>query len=79
MGRNFQATPIRISYQKKLGIFTSSLGNAIGKGGNIPFADNDLNYTIKLQNERIKEKGLEFDMEVTRRNPEETTFYDVAD
>ncbi|MCR4648683.1 MAG: hypothetical protein K5776_06365, partial [Lachnospiraceae bacterium] len=46
---------------------------------NIPFADNDLNYTIKLQNERIKEKGLEFDMEVTRRNPEETTFYDVAD
>ncbi|MBP5528437.1 MAG: hypothetical protein J6X80_00140 [Lachnospiraceae bacterium] len=79
MGRNLQATPIRTSYQKKLAKFTSSLGKAISEGETIPFADNDLAYTISLQNERIKEKGLEFEYEVTRRNPEETTFYDTAD
>ena len=79
MGRNFQATPIRISYQKKLEKFTSSLGKAISKGETIPFADNDLSYTLNLQNERIKEKGLDVDIEIERRNPEEKTFYDVAD
>ena len=76
--RYFQAVPIRTSYQKKLEQFTSSLGDAIGKGETISFADNDLAYTLKLQNERIKEKGIEFEYEPYKRNAEEKTYYDVA-
>ncbi len=79
MGRNIQARPIRTSYQKKLEKFTSSLGKAISKGETIPFADNDLSFTLNLQNERIKEKGLDVEYEIARRNPEDKIFYDTAD
>lgn len=80
MGYNFlQATPIRLSYQKKLEKFTSSLGKAVGEGETIPFADNDLTYTLKLQNERIKEKGLELEYEVYQRNKSDHRFLDVSD
>ncbi len=81
MGKNyFQAIPIRTSYEKKLLRFTSSLGKAIGKGETIPFADNDLTYMLKLQNERINEKNIEFDYEVYKRatnSSVENTFFDV--
>ena len=80
MGYNvFQAIPIRTSYQKKLEKFTSSLGNAICKGETIPFADNDLTYTLKLQNERIKEKGLEMEYEVYQRSNSDHRFFDTSD
>ena len=80
MGQNyFQAIPLRTSYTKKLKKFTSSLGKAIGEGETIPFADNDISYTLKLQNERIKEKGVEFEYEATQKETEETQFFDVAD
>ncbi len=79
MGKNyFQAIPIRTAYQKKLEKFTSSLGKAIGKGEPIPFAGNDLTYTLNLQNERIKEKGIEFDYEVFRRIRDDTRFFEIA-
>ena len=79
MERNIQARPIRTSYQKKLEKFTSSLGKAISKGETIPFADNDLSFTLNLQNERIKEKGLDVEYEIARRNPEDKIFYDTAE
>ena len=79
MGKNyFQAIPLKDSYQKKLREFTASLGNAIGKGETIPLVDNDLAYTLNLQNERIKEKGLEIDYEAYARN-EDNRFFDIAD
>ena len=83
MGKNyFQAIPIKESYDKKLISFTSSLGAAIGKGETIPFADNDLTYTLDLQHERIKEKNIDFDYQVYKRTQDSrvgNTFYDVED
>ena len=49
MGKNyFQAIPIDPSYDQKLITFSYSLGDAIGKGKTIPFADNDVTYTLDL-------------------------------
>ncbi|MCR4671157.1 MAG: hypothetical protein K5643_08200 [Saccharofermentans sp.] len=83
MGKNyFQAIPIKPSYDEKLISFSSSLGDAIGKGKTIPFADNDVTYTLNLQNERIKEKNIEFDYEVYKRtndSPLGNIFFDVED
>ncbi len=83
MGKNyFQAIPIKPSYDEKLICFTASLGNAIGKGQTIPYVDNDVTYLLNLQNERIKEKNVEFDYEVYKRtedSPVGNTFFDVED
>lgn len=83
MGKNyFQAIPIKPSYDEKLIGFTSSLGNAIGKGETIPYADNDVTYVLNLQNERIKEKGIDFGYEVYKRTQDSglgNTFFDVED
>ena len=83
MGKNyFQAIPIKPSYDEKLIGFTASLGNAIGKGQTIPYVDNDVTYLLNLQNERIKEKNVEFDYEVYKRtedSPVGNTFFDVED
>ena len=83
MGKNyFQAIPIKESYDQKLISFASSLGAAIGKGETIPFADNDVTYTLKLQNDRIKEKDIDLDYQVYKRTQDSrvgNTFYDVED
>ena len=83
MGKNyFQAIPIEPSYDSKLISFSSSLGDAIGKGETIPFADNDVTYTLDLQNKRIKDKNIELDHEVYKRtkdSPLGNTFFDVED
>ena len=83
MGKNyFQAIPIKPSYDEKLISFSSSLGEAIGKGKTIPFADNDVTYMLNLQNERIKEKNIELDYEVYKRtndSPLGNIFFDVED
>lgn len=83
MGRHYQkAIPMRPAYDEKLISFSSSLGEAIGKGKTIPFADNDVTYTLKLQNERIKEKNIEFGYEVyktTNDSPVGNIFFDVED
>lgn len=83
MGKNyFQVIPIKPSYDEKLISFSSSLGEAIGKGKTIPFADNDVTYTLKLQNERIKAKNIEFGYEVykwTNDSPVGNIFFDAED
>ena len=83
MGKNYlQAIPIDPSYDEKLISFSSSLGDAIGKGEDIPFADNDVAYTIDLQNRRIKEKDIELDYQVYKRTQDSAlgnTFFDVED
>ena len=83
MGKNyFQAIPIDASYDAKLISFSSSLGDAIGKDKTIPFADNDVTYTLDLQNKRIRDKDIEFGYEVYKRtkdSPLGNTFFDVED
>ena len=80
MGRYYmKALPMKPSYDKKLVSFSSSLGEAIGKGETIPFADNDVTYLLKLQNERINEKNIEMDYEVfkwTNDSPAGNTYCD---
>ena len=46
-------------FNRKLNAFKASLGNAIGKGENIIFADHDITYLLKLQHDRISQKGLD--------------------
>lgn len=80
MGRHYQkAIPMRPAYDEKLISFSSSLGDAICKGKTIPYADNDVTYTLKLQNDRLKEKNIEMDFEVfewTNKSPVGNTFFD---
>ena len=80
MGRHYhKAIPMRPAYDEKLISFSFSLGEAIGKGKTIPYADNDVTYTLKLQNERIKEKNIEMDYEVfkwTNDSGAGNTFFD---
>lgn len=70
---------MRPAYDEKLISFSSSLGEAIGKGKTIPYADNDVTYTLKLQHDRIKEKNIEMDYEVfkwTNDSPAGNSFFD---
>ena len=80
MGRHYQkAIPMRPAYDEKLISFSSSLGEAICKGKTIPYADNDVTYALKLQNDRLKEKEIEMDFEVfkwTHDSPVGNTFFD---
>ena len=65
MGYNFfQIKQVKESFNRKLNDFIFSLGPAITEGKEIPFADNDITYTLKLQHERLREKGLDMDYEV---------------
>lgn len=71
MGYNFfKITQLKESFRLKLNNFVNSLGSAIGDGKNIPFADNDISYVLKLQHDRIKEKGLNLEMEIYDRDKE---------
>lgn len=71
MGFDFFNRPtLKEGYQRKLGTFVETLGNAIGKGEKISFADNDITYALTLQNKRIQDKGLSMDYKVTDRDLE---------
>ena len=62
MGYNFfQIKEVSGVFNKKLNDFRNSLGAAISQGQNIPFADSDVSYVLKLQNERIRRKGIDLD------------------
>ena len=61
-------------FNRKLNAFKASLGNAIGKGENIIFADHDITYLLKLQHDRITRKGLEFDYETYSRDEGKNQF-----
>ena len=55
-------------FKKKLLDFRSSIGEAIRQGTEIPFADKDINYSLKLQNERLKEKGIDLETKIYDRD-----------
>ena len=69
MGYNFfNVKKIKDSFKVKLEQFLKSLGPAIANGEDITFADNDVTYALKLQHERIKDKGLEIKYETYERD-----------
>ena len=69
MGYNFfKITELKKPFRDKLNTFVNTLGSAIGKGDKISFADNDIGYVLRLQHERIKDKGLVMDYEVYDRD-----------
>ena len=68
MGYNLRNTPLKESFKKKLNSFVGALGPALSDGKKIPFADNDLNYALELQHERIKEKGFVLQAELYDRD-----------
>lgn len=75
MGYNFfDIKEVKQSFDKKLNEFIYSLGTSIGEGKDISFADNDITYMLKLQHDRIVEKGLEIEYEVYPREKEYKPF-----
>ena len=75
MGYNiFNITEVSNSVNKKLHDFRVSLGAAISRGMNITFADNDISYLLKLQHNRIAEKGLEIEYDIYQRDAERKQF-----
>ena len=75
MGYNFfNIKEISGVFSRKLNDFRSSLGNAVSKGKNITFADNDVTYTLKLQHDRISKKGLEIDYDIYSRDNNRNKF-----
>ncbi|MCR4792662.1 MAG: hypothetical protein K5871_07920 [Lachnospiraceae bacterium] len=75
MGYNlFKIVPVNKNANKKMNEFLSSLQAAVSKGENITFADNDIRYTLKLQHDRIREKGLDMDYQVYSRDDGRSDF-----
>ena len=75
MGYNFfnikEVSPV---FNRKLNDFKASVGPAIREGKDITFADNDITYALKLQHERLKEKGLEMDYTIYSRDENSKKF-----
>ena len=68
MGYNFFLNKqIPEMFIQKLHNFKNSLGNAIETGQNIPFADSDITYLMRLQRNRINSKGVDLDYNIYSR------------
>ena len=74
MGYNFfNVTKVKDSFKVKINQFLQSLGPAIRNGEDITFADNDITYALKLQHDRIKDKGLDVEYQMYERDKEPTS------
>ncbi|MBR4759519.1 MAG: zinc ribbon domain-containing protein [Lachnospiraceae bacterium] len=72
MGYNlFNIVEVPKTFNRKLNDFRSSLAAAISEGKDITFADNDITYALKLQHDRLTEKGLRLDYDVYSRGENE--------
>lgn len=79
MGYNFfQIKEVKGSFKVKLNQFMEALGPAIVNGNDIGFADNDLTYTLKLQSERLKDKGLDVEYEYYSREDKEDAVHEAS-
>ena len=75
MGYNFyNIKEVSGGFNSKLNDFRASLGDAVCRGKNIPFADNDITYMLKLQHDRISKKGLELDYDIYSRDDNKNKF-----
>ena len=61
--------------KKKLVDFRASLGEAVRLGKEIPFADKDINYSLQLQNERLREKGIDLESKIYIRDGDTDKFF----
>ena len=61
-------------FSRKLNEFKTSLGAAVSKGDKISFADSDISYVLKLQHDRISEKGLDLDYDIYIRDENRSRF-----
>ncbi|MCR4814648.1 MAG: hypothetical protein K5879_07465 [Lachnospiraceae bacterium] len=61
--------------KKKLVNFRASLGEAVRLGKEIPFADKDINYSLQLQNERLREKGIDLESKIYIRDGDTDKFF----
>jgi hypothetical protein len=69
MGYNlFNIVEVSRSLNHKLNEFRASLGEAISKGKNLTFIDTDITYSLKLQHDRILQKGLELYYDIYSRD-----------
>lgn len=58
----------------KLLNFRNSIGEAVRHGTEISFADRDINYSLKLQNERLAEKGIDLETKIYNRDEDGNKF-----
>ena len=70
----FNIREITGTIRTKLLDFKNSLGEAIRQGKDISFADKDINYSLKLQNERLKEKGIDLQTQIYDRDRDGNKF-----
>jgi len=70
----FNIQEITGTTKKKLLDFKASIGAAIREGKGISFADKDINYSHQLQNERLKEKGIDLDTKIYDRDRDGNKF-----
>ena len=72
MGYNFfKIVEVPKNFNRRLNDFRASLSAAISEGKDITFADNDITYALKLQYDRLCEKGLKLDYNVYSRNEDD--------
>ncbi|MCR5542667.1 MAG: hypothetical protein K6F55_00835 [Eubacterium sp.] len=75
MGYNFfKIKQVPEVFNNKLNEFCASIGTAISKGVNIPFADSDVSYVLKLQNDRLRRKCVDLEYNIYARDPSDKTF-----
>lgn len=80
MGYNlFNIKEVSRAFNKKLDDFRASLGDAISKGANIPFADSDVSYVLKLQNDRLRRKRVDIDYSIYKRDENNRKYIVASD
>lgn len=80
MGYNlFNIKEVSRAFNKKLDDFRASLGDAISKGTNIPFADSDVSYVLKLQNDRLRRKRVDIDYSIYKRDENNRKYIVASD
>lgn len=80
MGYNlFNIKEVSGAFNKKLDNFRASLGDAISKGTNIPFADSDVSYVLKLQNDRLSRKRVDIDYSIYNRDENNRKYIVASD
>lgn len=80
MGYNFFNTKeVSEIFNRKLNEFRGTLGQSISNGVNIPFADSDISYVLKLQNDRIRRKNIELDYNIYPRDENNRKFIAGSD
>lgn len=70
----FNIQEITGTIKRKLLDFKASIGPAVREGKGISFADKDINYSLVLQNERLKEKGIDLDTKIYDRDRDGNKF-----